>query len=561
MGGAIIENLSGRKLSVLIALLMICQLCCFLLGGLIAPAPTSASTVLGTKCYDRNYNSSKWYQSRPVKQMCHSFDSLDELESGITADDIIFVFQVPIPREKTILDFSRWQQNLIGTLIPEVFYDENDTGKQPSSQHDIETQLTVDARLAYQNKGDPDDKWTPLASSVEERKLECSILAEHRKPGYQYSCSLIPLFELGSLHHDFYLLNLRLPNKLAGKEVNRGLSRLENLMVAFINQNGGFTKVWVSLKTVFFPLVVVALVWFWRRICLLARPPALLECCILELGAALTLLNLPLEYLTLLVDCPWMTVLGDIRQGVFYASLLSFWLIFAGEHLMDEVERNRLRAYWRHLSAVLGGCVCLFIFDMCERGVQLTNPFYSIWVTDIGTNLALAFIILAGICAGLYFCFLSYMIWKVFVNISAKRNSLTAMSSNRRLKYQGIIYRFKALMLATLLCAAMTVIGFILGQVSEGRWKWDEDISLEYTSAFFTGVYGMWNVYTLALLCLYAPSHKKWPREESVQSIHGELLARDQLNSQSEEIEFSRFAAEPSELSALTALAGKPATD
>lgn len=81
--------------------------------------------------------------------------------------------------------------------------------------------------------------------------------------------------------------------------------------------------------------------------------------------------------------------------------------------IQDDVERNRIRVYWRHLSAVLGGCLCLFIFDMCERGVQLRNPFYSIWVTEVGTNLALAFIILAGICAGLYFCFLSYMIWKV----------------------------------------------------------------------------------------------------------------------------------------------------
>lgn len=28
---------------------------------------------------------------------------------------------------------------------------------------------------------------------------------------------------------------------------------------------------------------------------------------------------------------------------------------------------------------------------MCERGVQLRNPFYSIWVTDIGTKLAVSF--------------------------------------------------------------------------------------------------------------------------------------------------------------------------
>lgn len=32
-----------------------------------------------------------------------------------------------------------------------------------------------------------------------------------KKDGYPYNCSVIPLFELGSLHHDFYLLNIRLP--------------------------------------------------------------------------------------------------------------------------------------------------------------------------------------------------------------------------------------------------------------------------------------------------------------------------------------------------------------
>ena len=55
---------------------------------------------------------------------------------------------------------------------------------------------------------------------------------------------------------------------------------------------------------------------------------------LMVLGGSLTLLNLPLELLTLAYDCPWMTVISDIKQGVFYSSLLSFWLIFAGEHLM-----------------------------------------------------------------------------------------------------------------------------------------------------------------------------------------------------------------------------------
>ena len=63
------------------------------------------------------------------------------------------------------------------------------------------------------------------------------------------------------------------------------------LWLQFIHQNGGFTKVWVSLKTVFFPTIVAIMVWFWRRISLLTRPPALLEYMLMVLGAALTFLN------------------------------------------------------------------------------------------------------------------------------------------------------------------------------------------------------------------------------------------------------------------------------
>lgn len=59
------------------------------------------------------------------------------------------------------------------------------------------------------------------------------------------------------------------------------------------------------------------------------------------------------------------------------------------------------------------------------------------------------------------------MIWKVFTNINLKRATLPSMSSARRLHYEGIIYRFKFLMITTLLCASLTVIGFILGQVSD----------------------------------------------------------------------------------------------
>nr|NVI79871.1 wntless [Cucujiformia] len=258
--------------------------------------------------------------------------------------------------------------------------------------------------------------------------------------------------------------------------------------------NGGFTQVWISLKTVFFPVIVALLVWFWNRVHKLARVPALLEYMLLSLGSALAFLDLPIEYLTLYFEMPYMLLFSDIRQGIFYGMLLSFWLVFAGEHMLiqDNGAKNCIKMYWKHLSTIIIGCLSLLIFDFCERGAQLVNPFYSIWVTPIGTNLALTFIILAGLSATMYFLFLCYMIWSVFRNISVKRSILPSMSQARRLHYEGIIYRFNFLMLATVICAAVTIVSFILTQVAEGQSKWDESMDLELSSIVHTGVYGMW---------------------------------------------------------------------
>lgn len=58
--------------------------------------------------------------------------------------------------------------------------------------------------------------------------------------------------------------------------------------------------------------------------------------------------------------------------------------------IQEVKERNTFKIYWKHLSAVVIGCISLLIFDMCERGEQLRNPFYSIWASKIGSHLAVS---------------------------------------------------------------------------------------------------------------------------------------------------------------------------
>ncbi|CAL1290351.1 unnamed protein product [Larinioides sclopetarius] len=566
MAGTILENLSGRKLAYLVSGLLVCQVVCFLVGGLIAPAPSNVETILATKCQmDRPIGIDEfdevWHIPRGKGKSsinCKvvndiNLDSPDVInDPNITPNHLTFAFQAPLPKDGMILDYSRWMGTLNAILQLDIlFMKQNPMAKKPV--------ITFEVKLGSRNKWDPYDKWTLIANSTETRDLNCVIDEDKKIDGYHYDCDVLPLFELGSVHYDYYLINIRVPIDFTGKTpLNEGIGRIDDMWLVLIHQNGGFTKVWVSLKTIFFPVVVLILIWYWKRINLLCRAPILVEKYVYKPAFLLLLTSIgPLEYLTLWIDMPFMILLSDIRQGVFYASLLSFWLIFCGEHLMDEVERNRLRSYWHYLTTVALGCFCLFIFDMCERGVQLKNPFFSIWTSTVGSKLSLGFIVLAGISACTYFLFLCYLVFKVFRNIGFKRNTLPSMSSARRMYYEGVIYRFKFLMMATVICAALTVISFIIGQVSEGQWKWDKDIQLqvEYTSAFYTGVYGMWNLYTIALLALYAPSHKYYPAQS------------DAISSTQEEIEFSRLTtsepspSEPTEISSLTGLAKKAAFD
>ena len=132
--------------------------------------PASVQTVLGTICKDipgSHNDSSVWLYSRGDGK-CEVLDHEDiDKHDFKMANQMVFVFQMPLPREGKILDYSRWQQNLIGVLQTDIKFN-HEVYNIPHSE------ITIDARLAYRNKNDADHDWKYYATSLEKRDLDCS---------------------------------------------------------------------------------------------------------------------------------------------------------------------------------------------------------------------------------------------------------------------------------------------------------------------------------------------------------------------------------------------------
>uniref|UniRef100_A0A915D044 Protein wntless n=1 Tax=Ditylenchus dipsaci TaxID=166011 RepID=A0A915D044_9BILA len=152
--------------------------------------------------------------------------------------------------------------------------------------------------------------------------------------------------------------------------------------------------------------------WYYKRVQALNRPKLLIEKSILALGCALIVLDFPLEWISLWFRVPAMLLVSDLRQGLFYTILFSFWLIFAGEHLIDDTTRNNLKNYWRNLSLVCTASLALLLYDLSERGRHLIDPFFSVWSSPRGTFWAQLAIYLAAAAILIYFVFLSFKIWQ-----------------------------------------------------------------------------------------------------------------------------------------------------
>lgn len=61
---------------------------------------------------------------------------------------------MPLPRGGQQLDYSRWMQNLLTLIVPEVLYDTRLSGNEPAGDQHINATVTLNVRLGVKNVGD-----------------------------------------------------------------------------------------------------------------------------------------------------------------------------------------------------------------------------------------------------------------------------------------------------------------------------------------------------------------------------------------------------------------------
>lgn len=525
MGATILESLSNRKLVAILSIILIIQILSFYIGAFLTPPPSSFEQFTSVHCFRKerqNFAIPRYHTNHhgDSGKNCDRFSSSSSVSEKEKFETTTFAVQLPLPRDGMDLAYSRWMQTLLVILIPEFQYEPLLAGAlNPSGiddhnnyntpfQIDNQFSLLIDVDLAVKNKGDKE--WFMYAQRKNlKRTIKCH--GHDLKHSHKLDCDLIQLFELQALYYDYYLINFEIrDDKTVNKSTIQFPGRLNEVTGVAIHHNGGFTQIWLLLKTIYFTLTLSTLIWYCKRLNKLNRPTILIERLLIGLGSALTQLNAPVELLTLNFEITFMTFLNDLRQGIFYCVLLSFWIIFVGEHLLDGTRKNsKLINYVKELLAICVASLALLIFDLSERGIQALDPFLTIW--ESRPNLANLSILIASCASLAYLCFLAYYIKLAYGTISGKQSSLPVMQITKRLKYQGMIYRFKFLLCATIVCALSTFVFYGLSQRND--WSYDEDSvgplsGVEWTSAMLITVCAMWNMYVIVLMILYAPSHK-----------------------------------------------------
>ncbi|XP_064385810.1 protein wntless-like [Halichondria panicea] len=425
--------------------------------------------------------------------------SLNELEKAELYPTENALFYTPIPFLK---------KNVMSRLFHFLIVDLGinfKTSEYPKKlmKHNLNT-FRAEVSLGYRNK--ISGPWTRLASGNVSRTVSCS-------PNHMgvTTCDHAHLFELGSCHHKQYMVNLFFPS-LPLDNMYKGLSPLARVSLYEVHQSMAFTKLWFVLKSVLCPISIAVLIWFRYRMGTAdnSQQRTLQQRLMSFMGYTLVFYNVPFDLLSLYFDCPWLLVFNDFRQGLYVAALFSFWIISVQEHCRKDGEtQTSIGTYWKEMGVVLLACTFLFIYEFCERGIQVVFPFYSLWGNWLSISVAWVFIGIASLSALLYLLMFLVATVRAYLELRRKEKELSSLSESARRSYEGLFGQFKFFLFVTVLVAVCSIATVVLPtEMMLHQWQHGKNEYAVYT-ALLTGNYGMWNAYTLLIMILYAPSKQK----------------------------------------------------
>ncbi|ROT65446.1 wntless protein [Penaeus vannamei] len=292
-------------------------------------------------CQDQQQNratgsSGTWFWPDPHNSKCRTVRSSQTRKTKghtngyASQSHIVFAFETPPGKE----GYSRWQSSLIALLRLRLTND---------SQPDSGAVINHEARLGYITSSEKAKEIDYIASNEQERRLLCH--STHQFQQETYDCSPVVIAVLYSLHHDHYIINIRLFHSSGKNGQGRlhfdGLGGIEDMYMTFITQTAEYTKVRMSLQTMFFPVVAAMLLRFSTLVRQYWGPMNFLQWALAVLAGILTILNCPLECLNLIADFEWLIMIDDFRYCLFRIAFLNFFHTLTDLHHKNNEQRAK----------------------------------------------------------------------------------------------------------------------------------------------------------------------------------------------------------------------------
>ena len=131
-----------------------------------------------------------------------------------TANEIVYTFQIPLPRDDRVLRMHRLFQTMTAIMQLQVLFPPRANPHEEESMLEYnETSVThsiaLRAKMAHHTSSQLDDEWDVFASGHISKEFTCV------KNPYSLDCDMVQLFELGSVHYEFYAINIKLDERTA----------------------------------------------------------------------------------------------------------------------------------------------------------------------------------------------------------------------------------------------------------------------------------------------------------------------------------------------------------